>query len=30
MTTKIYFKVIWIFKDGRNSVSSDFSVDIYE
>lgn len=30
MTTKIYFKAIWIFKNGRNSVSSDFSVDIYD
>jgi len=30
MTTKIYFKAVWIFKDGRNSVSSNFSVDIYE
>ena len=30
MTTKIYFKAIWIFKDGRNSVISDFNVEIYK
>ncbi len=30
MTTKIYFKVTWIFKDGRSSVASDFDVDIYK
>ena len=28
MTTKIYFKVTWIFKDGRNNIVSDFNVDI--
>ncbi len=30
MTTKIYFKLTWVFKDGRNNVNSNFSVDIYE
>lgn len=30
MTTKIFFKVTWIFKDGRNSVASDFSVNLYQ
>jgi len=30
MTTKIYFNATWVFKDGRNSFSSDFCVDIYQ
>ena len=30
MTTKIYFNATWVFKDGRNSVSIDFCVDIYQ
>lgn len=30
MTTKIYFNATWIFKDDRNSVNSDFSVEMHQ
>ena len=30
MTTTIYFNVTWVFKDDRNSVSSNFSVEMHQ